>query len=259
MIPAGLAGLETQLTIWFIAMIRPGAALLAAPLFGSASVPVQVRIILSLAVGIPSAAAAGIVMPTAGVFSVPGLLLLVGEVVLGLSLGFAIQIGFAVALIAGEAIGNAMGLGFASMQDPMSGVSSTAIGQFLNMLGTALFLGIGGHLALIEIVVTSFRTLPPGASWLTVAALRGLVEFGGLMFAAGVSVALPVAFALIMVQVVMGAITRSAPALNLFAVGIPATVLAGIVLLAVATPVMAAALEHALSLGLDQARVLARL
>jgi flagellar biosynthesis protein FliR len=258
-IPSEFAGIETQLLIWFVAMIRPGAAFLAAPVFGSAAVPLQVRIILSLAVGIPSATAAGMVLPVAGIFSVPGLLLVLGEVVLGLSLGFALQIGFAAALVAGEAIGNAMGLGFASMQDPMSGHSSTAVGQFLNMLGTALFLATGGHLALIEIVVGSFQSMPPGASWLSAAALRGLVDFGGLMFAAGLSVALPAAFALIMVQVVMGTITRSAPALNLFAVGIPATVLAGVVLLAVATPVMAAALEHAVRLALEQAQHLARL
>ena len=79
------------------------------------------------------------------------------------------------------------------------------------------------------------------------------------MFAAGLSIALPVAFALVMVQVVMGTITRSAPALNLFAVGIPATVLAGITLLAIATPVMADAIDHALALALDQSRLLAKL
>jgi flagellar biosynthetic protein FliR len=258
-IPVELAGIETQLLIWFMAMIRPGAAFLAAPVFGAAAVPLQVRIILSLAVGIPSAAVATLTLPAAGLVSVPGFLMILGEVVLGLSFGFALQIGFAAALIAGEAIGNAMGLGFASMQDPMSGHSSTAVGQLLNMLGTALFLCTGGHLALIELVVTSFRTMPPGTSWLTAEAIRGLVEFGGLMFAAGISVALPVAFALIMVQIVMGTITRSAPALNLFAVGIPATVLAGVVLLAAATPVMAAALEHGMRLALEQAQHLARL
>jgi flagellar biosynthetic protein FliR len=258
-IPLGLAGAETQLLIWFLAMIRPGAALLAAPLFGSSAVPVQVRIILSLAVGIPAASSANMVLPPEGAISVAGFLLIAGEVILGLAIGFAIQIGFAAALIAGEAIGNAMGLGFAAMQDPLSGHSSTAVGQFLNMLGTALFLAVGGHLALIEIVVTSFKSMPPGASWLTAEALRGIIEFGGLMFAAGLSIALPVAFALIMVQIVMGTITRAAPTLNLFAVGIPATVLAGIVLLAISMPVMADALEHAMRLGLEQARLVARL
>ena len=257
MIPTEFAGVETQLLIWFLAMIRPGAAFLAAPLFGSTAVPIQVRIMLSLAVGIPSANAAAIVLPATGLFSVAGLLIIAGEVVLGLALGFALQIGFAVALVAGETIGNAMGLGFASMQDPLSGHSSTAVGQFLSMFGTVLFLAIGGHLALIEIVVTSFQSLPPGASWLAPAALHGLVGFGGLMFGAGMTVALPVAFSLIIVQVVMATVTRAAPALNLFAVGIPATVLAGVLLLAMATPIMASALEHAAGLALDQSRSLA--
>lgn len=259
MIPAEFAGVETQLLIWFVAMLRPGAAFLAAPLFGSTAVPLQVRIILSLAVGIPSAAASHVGLPPQGMVSAAGMLLVMGEVVLGLALGFAIQVGFASALVAGEAIGNAMGLGFASMQDPMTGHSSTAVGQFLNMLATALFLACGGHLALIEIVVASFQSMPPGNSWLTAAAIKGLADFGGLMFAAGVSVALPVAAALIMVQLVMGTITRSAPALNLFAVGIPATVTAGIVLLAIAVPVMASALDMSIQRALDQARLLAGL
>jgi flagellar biosynthesis protein FliR len=248
--------IEAQLLVWALAMLRPGAALLAAPLFGASAVPPQVRIILALAVGIPSASLSGIAPPPSGMVSVAGMLLVAGELLLGLAMGFAIQIGFAAAQIAGEVIGNAMGLGFAAMQDPMSGHSSTAIGQFLNMLGTALFLCMNGHLALIDAVVSSFRALPPGQSWLTAQALRGIVEFGGLMFAAGLSIAIPVAFALVLVQIVMATLTRSAPQLNLFAVGMPVTVLAGIVLMAAATPVLADAIIHALDQSVDQARVI---
>jgi flagellar biosynthesis protein FliR len=254
MTPAPFGNIEAQLLVWTLAMLRPGAALLAAPLFGATAVPVQVRIILSLAVGIPAAAASGMAAPPEGILSVSGLLLIMGEVVLGLAMGFAIQIGFAAAQIAGEVISNAMGLGFASMQDPASGHSSTAVGQFLNMFGTVLFLCLGGHLALIEAVVGSFRALPPGQAWLAASALRGLVEFGGLMFAAGLSVAIPVAFALILVQIVMATVTRSAPALNLFAVGIPATVLAGIVLIGAAVPVLAEGIEATLGTAIDQAQ-----
>jgi len=252
-------GLEDHLLIWFVAMIRPGAAFLAAPVFGSAAVPLQVRLILSLAVGIPAATAVTVAIPPGGLVNVAGLLLVIGEVVLGLALGFALQIGFAAAMVAGEVISNAMGLGFASMQDPTSGHSSTAIGQFLNMLATAIFLATGGYLALIELVVGSFHTMPPGASWLTADALGGFVRFGGLMFAAGLCVALPVALALILVQIVMANITRSAPSLNLFAVGIPATVLAGVLLLGVATPTMSGAIDDALRAALDQTRSLARI
>ncbi len=257
MMPAAFAGVEAQILIWFASMLRPGAAFLAAPVFGATAVPLQVRLILALAVGMPSAALVQPGLPPAGMVSLAGLVLVMGEIVLGLAFGLALQIGFAAALIAGEVIGNAMGLGFASMQDPTSGHSSTAVGQLFNMLATALFLACGGHLALIEIIVASFRALPPGAAWLSAPALRGLIDCGGLMFAAGATVALPVAAALVLVQIAMGTITRAAPALNLFAVGIPATVLAGIAAIAVAVPVMAGALDHAITLTLDLARRLA--
>ena len=84
------------------------------------------------------------------------------EVMVGLAIGFALQIGFAAALLAGEAISNAMGIGFAAMADPASGQMSPAIGQFLSMLATFLFLAIDGHLALIAIIVESYRRLAAG-------------------------------------------------------------------------------------------------
>ena len=252
------AGIETQLLVWFVAIVRPGTALMAAPLLGSTAVPLQVRIILSLAVGVPAAASTQIAIPAEGMVSLAGFFLVLGEVLLGLAFGLALQIAVAAALIAGEVISNTMGLGFASMQDPMSGHSSTAIGQYLNVLGTTLFLASNGHLVLIATVIESFRTLPPGSAWVSAWTLKGFVDFGGLMFAAGTAVALPVAAALVLVQLVMASITRSAPALNLFSIGIPATVLCGMVLLAMATPVMADALGGALNRGLDMTARLAQ-
>jgi flagellar biosynthetic protein FliR len=87
--------------------------------------------------------------------------------------------------------------------------------------------------------------------------LMGLVLFGGTLFAAGLSIALPVGSALILVQIVMGVLARSAPALNLFAVGLPAALLAGLVLLAIAAPVMGEAIVATVTAGLDMSRNLA--
>jgi flagellar biosynthetic protein FliR len=257
MIPAGFAGVETQLWLWMVAMIRPGAAFLAAPIFGASFVPVQLRLIIALAVGIPALAATNFTLPTEGLASIEGFLLVAGEVMVGLAIGFAVQIGFAAALIAGETISNVMGLGFAGMVDPASGQQNPMIGQFLTILGTFLFLAIGGHLALAATVVESYRALPPGNAWLTAESIRGLVLFGAVLFAAGLSIALPVGFALILVQIVMGMLARSAPQLNLFSVGIPATLLAGIVLLAIAAPVIGEGILAVLQQGLEEARRIA--
>ncbi len=255
--PDTFGNIEGQLLLWFFAAIRPGAAFLAAPVFGAPSVPVQLRLVIAFGIGIPAASMAGVTLPADGIVSVSGIMAIISEVILGLALGFALQIGFAAALLGGEIISNTMGLGFASMNDPMSGSASPAIGQFLSMLTTFLFLAVGGHLALAAIIVDSYHALPPGAAWLSQGQIGGIAHFGTLIFAAGLSTALPVGFAMVLVQIVMAMIARSTPTLNLFSVGMPATLLAGIVLLAMAVPAMADALSNAIAISLDQARLLA--
>jgi flagellar biosynthesis protein FliR len=257
MIPEGFVGVEQQLWLWLIAMIRPGAAFLVAPIFGAAFVPIQLRVIVSLAIGIPALAVTNFQLPADGLVSIEGFVMIAGEVMAGLAIGFAVQIGFAAATIAGELIGNAMGLGFAGMVDPASGQQNPALSQFLSILGTFLFLAIGGHLALAATILESYRALPIGEAWISPESLRGLVFFGGILFAAGLSIALPVGFSIVLVQVMMGMLARSAPQLNLFAVGFPAALLAGLVLLAIAAPIMGEGIIAAIQSGLAESRRLA--
>jgi len=256
MFPTGFVGVEQQLWIWLIAMIRPGAAFLAAPIFGARGVPVQLRLILSLALGMAAMNSVVFSLPEGGLLTFAGVMLVVAEVLTGLALGFALQIGYAGAFVAGETIGNAMGLGFASMMDPQSGQSTQVVGQFLSILSTFVLLAMDGHLLLIHYVVQSYQALPPGVM-LSNDTIYSLVMFGGSMLGAGVTVALPVAFALILIQLVMGMLARSAPSLNLFAVGIPVALFAGLILLALAVPIMAQGISEALRMGLDQAQGIA--
>ena len=253
-LPHAFAGAEGQLWLWLLAMVRPGAAFLAAPVFGSAAVPVQLRLIISLAIGMAGLQVVPFEVPVDGVASIAGISFVLAEVLAGLALGFAVQMGFSSALLAGEVVGNTMGLGFAAMVDPVNGAHTNAVGQFLNILATFLFLAIGGHLMLASIVIDSYRSLPPGGAWLAQDALQRITMFGGDLFAAGLAIALPVAFSLTLVQLVMAVLARSAPALNLFAVGIPAALLAGVILLAIAAPGMADGITASMLRGLDLAR-----
>jgi flagellar biosynthetic protein FliR len=150
-----------------------------------------------------------------------------------------------------------MGIGFAAMADPATGQPSPAVGQYLSMLSLCLFLAGNGHLLFIEALFESYRSLPPGGPGLTAAALANLVNFGGLVFVAGMAVAMPVLSALLMVQTIFAMISRSAPTLNLFSVGFPVTLAAGIVLLAMATPAMADALMRTMAEALEAVALLA--
>lgn len=254
--PPSFAGLDQHLLVFMVAILRPGAAFFAAPLTGSPQVPMQLRLVISLAIGIPAIQLSGFQVPAEGLVSGSGLLLAMGEIVIGLGLGFAVQAGFAAALVAGETISNAMGLGFASMTNPMSGQSSTAIGQLLTMLATFLFLASDGHLLFARIVIESYRAWPPGGT-IPLGLLGQLSSLGGLIFAAGLAIALPVAAALVLVQLILGVLSRSAPSLNLFSVGMPAAMVAGMVLLAATAPVMADAILIAVNEGLARAGALA--
>jgi flagellar biosynthesis protein FliR len=242
-----------------LASIRPGAAFLAAPVFGAPQVPVLLRFVLAVAVGVPGSLVATVVLPSEGMASVTGFALIIGEVLIGLALGFALQAGFAATSIAGEAIGNAMGLGFAATIDPMSGHGTPAISQMLTVLATLLFLSMNGHLAFISVIIESYRALPVGGGLLSPGAVGAVVATGGVMFAASVTLALPVVTGVILIQLVMALLARSAPALNLFAVGLPAALLGGLILFAFATPVIGQAItRHLIATIEDDARIIRR-
>jgi flagellar biosynthetic protein FliR len=232
----GLA-IEPQLWALLFVMVRVGAAFVFAPVFGNVSVPLPVRITLSGAIGV-LVMGTNSITPPAEVFSLVTFVAVAAEAMVGLALGFVLQIAFAAPLIAGEIIGGAMGLGFANMIDPNSGRSSPAIGQFLSILLTLLFLSLDGHLVLVDMILRSYQAMPPGAAWLSAGQLRDIALFGGYAFLAGLLLALPVGFLLLCLNLVVGMLSRSAPALNLFSVGMPASLAAGVVAMAVAFPAM---------------------
>ena len=175
-------------------------------------------------------------------------------VLVGLTLGFILQVAFAAPLLAGEYLANSIGLGFASMVDPQGGHSTPVVGQFLMILMTLIFLAMDGHLVLLEVIVRSYGLMPLGAGWLSREQLWEVVRFGSFVFASGLAIALPVGFALFALNIVVGVVTRAAPQLNIFAVGLPLTLIAGFVVLAMAFPAMAHLMQGAAETGIDAVR-----
>jgi flagellar biosynthetic protein FliR len=88
------------------------------------------------------------------------------------------------------------------------------------------------------LIVRSYAVFPPGESMLSQAHYQQVIDFGGDMLSTAVLLALPVTLLLLLVNIVTGVISRSSPSLNLFALGLPAGVLAGLIALVMAAPVM---------------------
>jgi flagellar biosynthetic protein FliR len=208
---------------------RIAAAIMVAPVFNAQVVPKRARLVLALALTLIVAPATP-VSAAPEPFSGPGLLIVGQEILIGLAMGFALQMIFDALVIAGQTIAMSMGLGFAFLLDSQRGVSVPVLSQMFVMLAILTFLALDGHLALIQTMASSFTTLPVG-SGLGRDGVWQLVGFGSTVFAGALQVALPAAVALIVVNLAFGVMSRAAPTLNLFAVGFPVTMALGFVIL----------------------------
>lgn len=233
----GFGPLEAEFWRWLFVMTRIGAAMLAAPFFGATQVPSSVRVIATGAVAAFVCNWTSVAAPPA-LLSLYGLMWVAGEVLIGLMLGFVLQMAFAAPTIAAEIIGGGMGMGMASAVDPHSGSHSPALGQYFAVVLTLVFFATGAQLHWLRLVVESYSAFPPGQTWVGPERLTQLVGFASSMFTTAVAIALPVTLILLLVQVATGVLSRSAPALNLFALGLPAGVLAGMAALIVSAPLI---------------------
>jgi len=250
-----LANPERFLASMLFAMLRIGGAFVTAPIFSHLAIPVQVRILLAAAIAVAIVTTRPV--PGLDLLTAAGLIAAASEVTVGLALGFVLQLAFAAPMVAGEQISAGAGLGFAAFSDPQSGISSPAIGQFLSLLMTLLFLAFDGHLRFLEIVVRSYAALPPGDALPAASQWRDLVGFGGFVFEAGLLIALPISVALLCVNLSLGVLTRAAPQLNIFAIGLPVSVLAAMAMLALAFPALVELMTAICGRALDVAQRMA--
>ena len=151
-------------------------------------------------------------------------------------MGFTLQLVFGALMIAGESIAMSMGLGFASMVDPTNGVNVPVVSQLFVIIGTLLFLALGGHLTLIQLVVSSFQSLPISSTGVGRDSFEALFSWGSQMFIGALWVAIPALISILVVTLSMGVMTRAAPQLNIFSVGFPVTMFLGFIIIMLIIP-----------------------
>jgi flagellar biosynthetic protein FliR len=231
--------LETWLAQLLWPFMRIGACFMVAPAFGALFVPPRIRIVLAGAIALIVAPL--VPSPTAvAPFSTQGLIITLQQLIIGAALGFCLQLLFDAVTLGGQLLSNSMSLSFAFNTDPMHGTETPVVGQLYGMLVLLTFLALNGHLALIEVLVDGFRTLPIGATGLGQEGLWTVAEWGRQLFAGAVTIALPGVTALLIVNVAFGVMSRAAPQLNLFAVGFPITLVFGLAIILVGLPSMQA-------------------
>src|SRR5262245_36030225 len=144
MLSVSTGQLEAWLSQYLWPFIRIGACFMTAPLIGARFVPPRVRLLLAGAVTLVVAPL--VPPPQATTFSLQGVIICLQQVIIGVAMGFTLQVVFDSLAMGGQLLSNAMGLGFAFNMDPLRGTSSPVLGQLYMVLVTLTFLALNGHL-----------------------------------------------------------------------------------------------------------------
>lgn len=233
-------------TPYLWAFLRVGALWMALPVFGSGVLPMRLRLVLAWVCAL-------IVTPLMPALQLPPAwtahwwLAVVQELALGVLMAFSLALVFEMVRLAAEIIGLGMGLGFAQMTDPLNGSSAPVLGQYYSILAILLFLVGGGHIQIVQWLAMSLIHQPPGVLMLESGQVLAPVLWAALLFVGALQIALPAIIALLLLNLSFGVISRAAPALNLFAIGFPASLLLGLVMVLLTLPSMQALFTDAIN------------
>ncbi|MDO9316120.1 MAG: flagellar biosynthetic protein FliR [Burkholderiaceae bacterium] len=246
---------EAQIWAWVSPLLWPFLRVLAllgvVPVIGQRSVPARVRVALSFLIAVavqPSLPP----MPVVALDSAQALILVMQQVLIGVSMAFAVRIVFSAVEFAGEIGGLQMGLNFAGFFDPATSSQATAMSTFYSVSVSWLFIVINGHLLLISAVVQSFHAFPVGAEPFAFLRATRPELWGAEIFSLGLWIALPLIAMLLFTNLVLGVIARVAQQMNIFSIGFPITMGVGLVGVMLTLPLMqqpfTAALEQMLQM-----------
>ena len=219
-----------QASLLLLVMLRCTGLVFTAPIFGHHSIPTLVKFGLAAALAVALDKTAGV---SAG--ALPLLVAAPIELIIGISLGYILSLGFQGVELAGRVISIQLGLSLAAVFSPTEEEASTAIDPFFSVMAGLVFLAMNLHLAVVQTLAHSFAVYPIGGGWPADLAMTGAQTIT-LVLELGVRVALPIALVLLLVELSVALLARAIPQINVFILGLPLKMLVGIAVLAVAMP-----------------------
>jgi len=243
-------GILTWLSQLIWPLLRISGLFISMPLISSAVVPNRVRVIFAFALSfliLPMVPERLSFLNFNGTFVVH----IFNELMLGIMMGFILQLVFQIFVMGGQIISLQAGLGFAIMVDPDSHASVPLLSQFYQLMTALTFLALDGHLAVLDALMVSFREMPVGSLDTDLSGISSILAFSSLIFKESVLVSLPAILALLIVNLSFGIMTRMAPQLNIFSLGFPISLLMGVIIVKISLPGVSAQIADSLEQGMQ--------
>jgi flagellar biosynthetic protein FliR len=209
-------------------LVRPGVVVALAPTFGGlyATARIKIGLTVLLAIGLLPA----VVVPPAVNTAVLGAFV-AREVAIGLALALTVRALVGGVEFAGHLSGQQMGLTYAGTIDPSSGAKNTVVTTLFNMLAVLTLFMMDGHHLILRALAASYNGLPIGGGGVSASLLVSVRDTFALVFVTGVRLAAPIIVVLLIVEIVIGFISRVAPALSFMVIGYPVRMIVGLFVL----------------------------
>lgn len=222
-------------TIMLLVFARCIGFVVTAPLLGSKTIPGLAKV--SFGIFLTLFIAPMIELPSEYPKDFLFVYLIVINAAIGMLMGWLISLVIDIAKVAGEMLDNQMALHAATLFDPGTQQQTTLIGHFFDLLALALFVSIGGMEKTIEGLARSFVTMPPVIYELTfnfgriLKATQDIITIGFLIVS-------PIVMILLLLDLILGLMSRAAPQINAFQVSFSIKPSAGIILIIILLPTL---------------------
>ena len=239
--------------LFLLVLVRIFAILRISPLMSSASIPSIARVGLAFftaAMVFPGVLEAGYPIPADGLSYA---LLIVGEAMVGIIIGFFLVIVYAAFLVAGQFFSLQMGFGASQVFDPLAQIQIPLMGQFLNIIAMLVFITVGGFQRIFLIGVgKSFGSLRAvdlvaGKDMILPTIFRGLTG----LFEQSLIIAFPILGTLFLVSVTMGLLAKAAPQMNLLMLGFPIAISVAFLIIFLTLPFILEAFSRLIDSSFD--------
>jgi flagellar biosynthetic protein FliR len=213
--------------------VRFGVLAATLPLLELRSVPPLWRIALAVSFAAALAPSIAQTLPAGTVdLSVGGLVMEgVRSLVVGMLLGFSLNLVFTAVRYAGSVAGMQIGFAIVNSFDPMSNSQVSVVSQLYYLLTVLLFFVTGAHHILIGAMFQSCLAVPPFTGANAAAGAWYLIEQFGSVFVFGLRMAAPIVIVLLLVSASMGVVLKTVPQLNVLVVGFPIKIAVGLIVL----------------------------
>jgi flagellar biosynthesis protein FliR len=212
-------------------MTRISAFFLIAPVFGTPSMPVTIKVSATIFLSVFFSLINPTIAAAHQASAIQAILLLGSEATYGLALGIIASVLFSTVQLAGRIAEDQMGLTMAEILDPLTGEQGLPVATLLELIFTIAFLAANGHHMLLKALHKSFELFPPGKIP-SIATLTGnIFEATAMMLAASLQLAAPILAALLMLMVILAILARLVPDMDIFFISFPLRIALGFVML----------------------------